>query len=620
MKFCTKHACRKILASKNFFVDMMKIGILRWLSLILTLCFSFTLAHASAPKKILRTVIPAAETGFDPVAAHDLYSAQVISSIYETLFTYDYLARPVKLIPLTAAALPHISNDGKTWTIRIKKHIYFSTDPAFKGKPRELTAADYIYAIKRLVDPKVRSAWSWLIAGKIVGLGQHVQQAKETGKFDYHTPVAGLEQVDRYTLRIRLHKPDYNLGQILAHTPTSAVAREIVERYQDANGHIMTNPVGTGPYLLAEWQRGAKMILESNPQFRGITWDFQASNDGEDTSIIRNMKGKTLPQIDRVEIHVIPEDQSRWLAFQNNEVDIFNLDGPLAPRALKNGQLRDALRAKGVQLSRLIEPELSHTYFNMRNPTLGGLSKEKIALRRAIAMAHDIDATIKLLWNGQAIRLEFPIPPGVVGHDPDYVSSVKYDPKTANALLDHFGYKINANGWRTLPDGAPLLIRFSVRAGSVGQLKTELWKKTFDSLHIQMQSDTRPFPDMLKAEKQCQLMMRTSPWIADYPDGDNFTQLFYGKNVGKSNNGCMKIPEYDRIYEAAKQLPAGEERQQLYRQLARIMEFYAPTMISYARYRNMLIQPHVLGYKKHPVMHNEWIYLDIAPQQKNTAH
>ncbi|MDR0934661.1 MAG: ABC transporter substrate-binding protein [Burkholderiaceae bacterium] len=572
------------------------------------LLFFFCLwAQAADPGKVLRTVFPASETGFDPAVSHDLYSSQVIRSICEPLYTYDYLARPARLVPLTAAAMPEISEGGRVYTIRLKKGIFFANDAAFNGSPRELTAADYAYSLKRLADPRIRSAWAWLVEGKVMGL----DAAARSGRMDYDRPVSGMETPDRYTLRIRLKRPDYNFTHILAHSPTCAVAREVVEKYGDASGHVMANPVGTGPYRLEEWRRGFRITMVANPAFRGFVWNFAAGSDPEDARIVEKMKGKTMPQIGRVEISVIPEDQSRWLAFRNGEVDLFNLDGPLAPKALEKGRLRPELQAKGVQLSRTVDPELSYYYFNMRDPVSGGMEKEKIALRRAIAMAHHVDEEIRIVWNGEAVRLEYPIPPGVAGHDPAYRSSVRYDPATANALLDRFGYKKGADGWRMRPDGGPLEFVYSARADSVGQQQSEMWKKTFDSLGIRMKSDKRLFPDMLKAEKQCRLMMRTSPWIADYPDGDNFMQLFYGPHTGQSNNGCMEIPAFDALYEQSAGLPDGEARNRLYHKMARILEVYAPNLIGYARYRNMLLQPWVVGYKKHPVIYNEWIYLDI---------
>lgn len=564
--------------------------------------------------KVLRYVFPAAESGFDPAVAHDLYSSQVLRSVYEPLYTYDYLARPAKLVPNTAAAMPEIADGGKTYTVSVKRGIYFAADPAFGGRRRELTAADYAYGIKRLMDPRVRSAWGWLIEGKIAGLDRLAANAKRTGRFDYDAPVAGISTPDRYTLKIRLNAPDFNLTHILAHYPTSPVAREVAERYGDENGHIMANPVGTGPYRLAAWERGSKIVLEANPDFRTFVWDFKPF-ESEDAQIVSVMKGKVMPRIGRVEIRVIPEDQSRWLAFQNGEVDLFNLDGPLAPRALEKGRLRPELAAKGVQLSRITDLELSHWYFNMRDPVLGGFAKDRIALRRAIAMAHNVQEEIDVVWNGQAVQLHYPIPPGVVGHDPRYRSSVRHEPAVANALLDRFGYRKGRDGWRRLPDGRPLTIVFSVRADSTGQQQAEMWKKTFDTLGIRMESDKRPFAELLKAEKQCQLMMRTSPWIADYPDGDNFMQLFYGPNTGQSNNGCFEMPEFDRLYEQSRKLPHGRQRDLLYRKMTRLLEVYAPTRIGYARYRNMLAQPHVVGYKKHPVMHTEWMYIDIDKKE-----
>lgn len=571
--------------------------------------------YAADAGKVLRYVFPAPETGFDPAVAHDVYSSQVIRSICEPLYTYDYLARPARLAPLTAAGMPEVSDAGKTYVIRLKKGIFFADDPAFGGRPRELTAADFAYAMKRLADPNVGSAWGWLVEDKIVGLEAWAKGKGANGRPDYAEPVPGLEVADRYTLRIRLNRPDYNFTHILAHSPTCAVAREVVQRYGDASAHVMANPVGTGPYVLSEWQRGSRIVLKANPSFRKMVWDFEAGSDPADADIVRQMQGKTIPQIGRVEISVIPEDASRWLAFKKGEADMLNLDGPLAPEALEDGRLKPALAAQGIRLSRTVEAELSHYYFNMRDPVLGGLEKEKIALRRAIAMAHDVEEEIRVVWNGQAVPLAFPIPPGVTGHDPAYRSSVPHDVALANALLDRFGYKKGPDGWRTRPDGSPLEVVFSARADSTGQQQSEMWKKTFDSLAIRMKSDRRLFPDLLKAEKQCRLMMRTSPWIADYPDGDNFMQLFYGPHTGQSNNGCMAIPAFDALYEQSVTLPDGEKRNRLYRKMARILEVYAPTRIGYARYRNVLLHPYVAGFKKHPVMHSEWIYMDIDGRQ-----
>ncbi|MEB0082791.1 ABC transporter substrate-binding protein [Glaciimonas sp. Gout2] len=597
-------------------------GGLSVVSLCIAVSFALPLHTASAaptspadPGKVLRYVIPAAETGFDPAMTRDLYSQVVNQSVFEPLFTYDYLARPAKLVPLTAEALPEVSADGKTYTIRLKKGIYFSADPAFNGKRRELTMADYVYSYKRLLDPILSSPQAWLLEGKVIGLDELATDARKTNRFNYDSNIHGLELLDRYTLRINLKQPDFNLGMILAHQPTGAMAREVVEKYRDAQGQVMANPVGTGAYLLTQWVRGSRIVLSANPDYRGYIWDFKAGSDPDDQRIVAQMQGKHMPQIGRIEISVMVEDQSRWLAFQKDEIDLFQLEGPLAPQALLDGKLKPELIKKGIQLSRIVDPEISYTYWNMRDPILGGMSKEKIALRRAIAMAHNVREEIKIVWNDEAIPLEYPIPPGVIGYDPNYKSSIQFEPDAANALLDKFGYKVGKDGWRTLPDGKPLQIRYTARADSLGQQQSEMWKKTYDLIHIHMLGDLKPFPDILKAEKQCQLQTRTAPWIADYPDGDNFMQLFYGPNIYQNNNGCSKIPEYDTLYAESQKMPASPERDVLYHKMARILEVYAPIRPGYARYRNMLAQPRVIGFKKHPILPIEWMYFDIEKRK-----
>lgn len=568
-------------------------------------------AGANAAVKTLRYILPAAESGFDPATARDIYSNQVNQAIFDTLYTYDYLARPAKIVPSAASAMPEVSSDGKTYTIRLKKGILFTPDPAFKGKRRELTMADYVFSWKRLLDPRLASPHSWLFDGKIVGFDELAAEAKKSNKFDFDKPVAGFEILDPYTLRIHLKQTDFNLPMILAHQPTGALAREVVEKYADIKGEVASNPVGTGFYKLGQWVRGNRIVLEENKDHLPETWNFEGSDDPDDQRIVRQMKGKKMPAIGRIEISVLIEDQSRWLSFQSGGTDLFWLDGPLAPKALLDGKLRPELAAKGVQLSRLLDPEITYYYWNMEDPVLGGFSKEKIALRRAIAMAHNIDEEIRIVWNGQAQRLDYPIPPGVVGHDPKYKSLLQYDPVLANKLLDKFGYKKGADGWRTLPDGKPLVIRYVSRNEASGVLQAEMWRKTYTSIGIKMENDRMIFSDIMKEEKNCKLQTRSAPWLADYPDGDNFMQLFYGPNTHQNNNGCYQDPQYDKWYLASQQMPAGPERDELFHKMARQLEVNAGSLIGYARYRNMLAQKTVLGYKKHPVLMQEWQYIDI---------
>src|SRR5438128_3447890 len=270
-----------------------------------------TPAAAADMSKTLRVAFPVAETGFDPQATSDLYSDTVQRAIFDTLYSFDYLTRPYKRVPKTAAALPDISDGGRTWTLRVKPGIYFADDPAFKGRKRELTAADYVYSWKRLIDPRVRSPFSWFQQDKIVGADPIVEAAKKSGRFDYDASIEGLQAIDRYTLRLKLKEPDYIMHGYMTQSPMAAVAREVIEAYGDASGWAMANPVGTGPYKLLSWRRGAQIVLEANPNYRDEV--FPDSNDPADKELVARMRGKKLPIVGRIEISILEESNPRPL-------------------------------------------------------------------------------------------------------------------------------------------------------------------------------------------------------------------------------------------------------------------------------------------------------------------
>ena len=564
-------------------------------------------AWAADPDKVLRIEFYVAETGFDPVKVQDYYSQEVNEGIFDPLLTYDYLARPAKLVPRAAEAMPTIADEAKTYIFKVRKGIYFSDDPAFKGKRRELTAEDYAYSIKRFKDPANKSPYESFIDG-ITGLEQLKKQAEKTGKFNYDTKVSGVQALDRYTLQVKLKETDYNFAYIMALPNFGAVAREVIEAYpDDTNGH----PIGTGPYRLKEWKRSNKIILEANPEFRGFTWHFEPGSDPLDKQIVAAMEGRKMPQIGRVEISVIEEQQAAWLAFQNNELDLLYLREQFAPVALPNNQLNPALVKQGVTLNRITDPDINYTYINTTDPAFGGFTKEKIALRRAIWMSFDNAEYIRVIRKGQAIEAQYPIPPNVLGHDPAYRSVAPYDPVLANKLLDYFGYKRGSDGYRTWPDGTPLVWRYSSTPSSRDREIDELWQKSTERIGIRIQVAKNKFPEELKQERACQLLSRTAAWIADYPDGDDFMQLFYGPNSHQNNSSCFQLAEWDRIYEKTRSMPDSPERNRLYRQLWRMVEVNGVTKMHDTRYRNMLVQPQVVGYKKHPILLAEWMYFDM---------
>jgi ABC-type transport system substrate-binding protein len=543
----------------------------------------------------------------------DLYSGTVNEAIFERLLTYDYLARPARLVPMTAAAMPEVVDDGRTFTFHLRKGIYFSDDPAFGGRKRELTAEDYAYTFKRFFDPANRSPYAFMLEG-IAGLKESGQRAEKTGEYDYTAAIPGLEVLDRYTLRIRLTDTDYNFPFKLAHGSYGAMAREVVEKY---SANLMAHPVGTGAYMLKEWVPRSRIVLVANPNYRGFTWDFQASEPAIDEPLIKEMKGKTMPRVGRVEISIIEEPQAVWLAFEQKQIDWVALPAQFRDRGIDPaGQLLPSLAKQGVRLFNAVDPSLTYTAFNFRDPLIGGFSKEKIALRRAIIMAYDTQSEIEVLRRNLAIHDQMPIPPGVVGYDPHFRQVDSYDPDLANRLLDHFGYKVGADGFRTQPDGKPMVLHIATQGTSLDRQYNELWQRSLDRVKVKVSFDVAPFSDNVKASKACKLMIWGAAWFADYPDGENFMQLLYGPNTGQSNNGCYESKAFDALFEQARKLPDSPQRRHLYAEMSRQMEVDGAWLLGVSPLRKQLVRPWVEGYKWHPVLRANWAYIDLDNSRK----
>jgi ABC-type transport system substrate-binding protein len=586
----------------------------------IAILFLAGVVHAATPAdpaKVLRTPFTAADAGFDGALTSNAYSGSVNEAIFERLLTYDYMARPAKLVPGTAEAMPEISNGGKTFIFHLRKGIYFTPDQAFKGKRRELIAGDYAYTFKRVLDPQNRSPINSFLAGKIVGLDELAAQAKKTGRFDYDAPVSGLQTPDRYTLRIELNAPDYNFLYVMAFpSGLGAVAREIIEAYGQHTGE---HPVGTGAYMLQQYIPGSKIILVANPYYRGFVWDFKASDEAGDAQIVRAMQGKKMPQIGRVEISIIQEEQSRWLAFADKQIDLDFLPQLAAPKVMNGDKLKPEYAQQGIHLYRALEPGITYTIFDMTDPVVGGYGKEKIALRRAIAMAYNTQEEISLIRNGQAIQSEMLIPPGVAGFDPHYRSSIGYDPVLANKLLDYLGYKRGADGYRTMPDGKPLVLQMHREAEVIDTEMAELWKRDLDRIGIRAEYPVSSFQDNVKAGQECKLMMWESAWLADYPDGENFLQLLYGPNAHQGNIACYQSAAFDALYKEAMALPPSPERTHVYAQMNRQMEADTPWLVGVTRIRNWVSQPWVMGFKKNPILNAEWQYMDVEKNQEKSG-
>jgi len=566
---------------------------------------------APDPAKILRVATPDIET-LDPQQWSDDPSFQVQDAIFEPLYEWHYLDSPPHLAPLTATAAPEITDGGRTWTIRVKPGIYFTDDPAFKGKPRELVAADYVYSLTRWIDPNLARGGAPAITDIVVGARAVIDAASRPGaKLDYDRPIAGLRALDRYTLQLRLTEPHYPL--IEAWLTLGAVAREVVEA---AGGDIRVRAVGTGPYKLREWKRGSRIVLEANPGYR--TLRFPESADPARAALVASMRGKALPQIGVVELAVIDEDLPRLLEFDRGRLDHIFLRGEVANRPLVDGRLSPAYIARGVTRISFPEPYVFSFYFNIVDPGVGGMDNERVALRRAIGLGIDVAALARVVYAGQAIPANQKIPPGVTGHDPALPPKSRYDPAAAASLLDRFGYgRRDVEGYRLRPDGAPLRLTLSLRSGQVSREIATLWKKNMDALGIRIEFHLTPFQDLIKEIESAKFQICFAGFGGN-PSG--YIELFqlYGKAPRATNIPHFQLAAYDALVEQFLQSARSDEQIALARKMSDIADAYMPIFPALFRLENDYVQPWLMGFSP-PLWNNNWKYLDIDVAKRNAS-
>ncbi|MEO8677140.1 MAG: ABC transporter substrate-binding protein [Casimicrobiaceae bacterium] len=582
---------------------------------IAILAFTGTAAAAAAdPNKVLRMASNDL-TSLDPQQGTDLLSTRVATQIFEALYQFDYLAEPAKVIPNTAEAMPVITDGGKTWTIKLQKGIHFADDPVFKGKKRELTAQDYVYSIERSLDPNLRVGGDASFTDLIVGARPVVDAARKPGaRFDYDAPIEGLRAIDRYTLRIKLANPDYTVLERLAGLPAMAVAREAVEA---AGDDVMSRPVGTGPYKLKEWKKAARVVLEANPDYRPIR--FPESSEPRHRRLVEAMRGKTLPQIGRIEISIIEEAQPQLLEFMQGSLDLLSITGEQVTRVIANGKLKPEFVAKGVQHIKFGAPSLTFTYFNMDDPLVGGYTNAQVALRRAIAMGFNVDELIRVLFAGNALPANQLLPPGVNGHDTSLPPKSLYDPAAARALLDRFNFKdVDGDGFRETPDGKPLTVVRGTLPESWYREADTLWRKNMDAIGIRMQVNQQTFAELLNLSRAGKLPMFNLGVRSLEPSGYQILQTLYGKETLDTNPSGFKRTEYDAAYEEFLRTPAGMARTALARKMSDISQSWMPMILHTYVVGNVIHYPWVLGYWPSQ-FGGSWKYADIDLAKKKAA-
>ena len=571
--------------------------------------------------KVLRYAFPIAETGMDPVALSDLYSRILTAHIFENFYDYDHLARPFKIRPCTAAGMPEVSEDFRTYTVRIKPGIYFQDDPVFKGSKRELVAQDYVYSWKRFFDPRWKApAFATLNELKMLGMGALRDAAlKDKKPFDYDTEVEGMRALDRYTVRFRFAEPQPRFIQTMAGGDLwGAVAREVIEAYGDDTA---AHPIGTGPFRLAEWRRSSKIVLVRNPTYRQLVYDCEPNaDDAEGQALLAKFKGRTLPMIDRVEVSVIEEQQPRWLAFLQKQQDLLDrLPPEFINLAIPNNQLAPNLARQGIRMYRMLASDVTLTVYNMENPVIGGYTPEKIALRRALSLAINVEQEIRLERKNQAVPAQSPLVPNTMGFDASYRSE-GYDPQRSKALLDLYGYvDRDGDGWREQPDGSPLVIEVSTQPDQASRRLDELQRKDLAAVGIKTEFKQAKWPENLRSVRAGKYMVWRVGSSAASPDGQPALDRSASIHKGGQNLARFSNKQFDEIYSRLSVIPDGAERNELFREAKRIVAAYAPYHNGVHRILTDLTWPWLAGFRRPPYWLAWWQYVDIDAEQQAKA-
>ena len=498
--------------------------------------------------------------GFDPAHASDEASLIAVGRLYEGLLQYAYWDRPYRVEPLLAAALPEVSPDGLVWRIRLRPGIRFSDDPCFAaagGQGRELVAQDFVYSILRIADVKVGSGGYWVYRGKVEGLDEFREASRGEGPTDYDRPVAGLRALGPHELEIRLTQPYPQLPWVLAMPYAFAVPREAVEFY---GAGFVNHPVGTGPYVLASARQNYRYEYRANPQ-----WQATGRTDAMPADAPTPDAGKPLPLTPRIVDSVVGDPSTAWLMFMAGGLDRVAVgredwDSIITPEK----ELRPELAARGIALSK--SPQLNVTYlaFNMDDPVVGQNKK----LRQALSCAFDAAAWMEF-QNGRIVAPRGPVPPGVAGAR-EAALPYGFDLERARRLLAEAGYP----GGQDPATGRRLQLTLELGQADNPEARqgAEVIASFMERIGVVLEPSYNNWPAFLKKIEQRQAQSFTLTWVGDYPDAQNFLQLFASENASPGPNRCnYRSAEFDRLYRELTALPESPEREALCRAAADVV-------------------------------------------------
>lgn len=638
----------------------------------------------------------------DPARSYSTDETPYTYNIYEPLYGYHYLKRPYELIPRTATHVAEpmfLDWQGNTldaearpsdivesvYDITIRPGILYQPHPVFarlddgrfrywpidaeglKDKfsipdfkytgTRELTAHDYVYALRRLASPRVASPIYSTLAQHIVGMEAYGKRLREIDtELRQDMPVgardlpwldlrslgfSGIEALDEHTLRIRVKGLYPQFKYWLAMTFVAPIPWE-ADRFYSQPGMAQRNlslnhwPVGTGPYMLTESLQNRRHVLSRNPNFRGEPYPCEGEPGDQAAGLLADC-GKMTPFIDRIVFNIEKESIPLQGKFMQGYYDIPQVDrgdaGVAMLVAASDSTEKAALYAKhGIQLPTTVEAQMQYFGFNWRDPVVGqGDTPEQQVrnrkLRQALSIAFNWEEFVAIFQNDQAQVAYGPIPPGILGYVSGEagINRVVYNVKDgkpqrkpldeARRLLAEAGYP---NG-RHEKTGEPLVLHFDSASGAGGSSPTLDWmRRQFANIGVQLDVRSTDYNRFQEKMARGVAQMYMWGWVADYPDAENFLFLLYGPNAkagkGGENASNYVNPEYDALFERMRDLPDGEEKAEVIAQMTRILQVDAPWMFGAFPKSGGAFQQWVGNAKPTQMVRNTLQYMKIDPE------
>lgn len=547
--------------------------------LVVSLCAVLLLAGcngkpsgAEPNEMVLHVALGAKIESLDPLSMRSVNSAIVAGQIFETLYQYHFLKRPYELIPLLAENMPQISEDILTYTIKIKKQVYFHDDNCFPGgkpavrlagKPRQLKAQDFVFSLKRIADVKNLSPnWS-IFDNRIVGLDEFREYTKSCpteADVDYSRKIDGLLTPDDYTLVIKLKRPwPQMLGVAFADIVTAPIPKEAVDLY---GKDIVSHPVGTGPYKLRKWRRGSFIELVRNENFRSEPYPTEGEPGDIKAGYLADA-GKTMPFVDKISWSIIREHQPAWFLFLQGKLDASVIPKDNFDEVFTAGmQLTPAMKRRNIHLKTYDDPSTFWLGFNMQDPVL---ARNK-PLRRAIACALDRQKFIELFTNNRGKIAHGLFPSLMASYNPDIRKSgyAAFSPEKARGLLKQ-ARRIHGGPLPELKIAMPGASTWNRQYG-------QFLRRHLNAVGINVSVDYVDLPTYQQMLNAKSAQMFAGGHRARIPDALDFLALFYSKNMSPGPNKFnYSNPEFDRLYENAAAMNHSPERVQLYRRMELII-------------------------------------------------